>query len=117
MSNEVMIALITGASAVSGAAITSYFNHRSIKATTDLSTLKDKYAASRKELIRIYRQVAAYHQLEDIVTQDQLAARPNVDPRAIKKEMRDRVEGAGAERPEITRRQAESRIRELETEV
>lgn len=107
-----------------GVLVAAYFNYRSVQASTEARVLRDQLADSKeqllavkKELARMYRQVAAYHQLEEIVTQDALKADPKQDPRAIKKTLRDRAVGMGVERPEITRMQAERKLRELEVEI
>ena len=117
MDNQAQItiwsSLISAASAIIAAASAGYWGYRSIKTTSDEAKLKDETARLKRELITCYRQIAAYHQLEQEFS-TYLSGESSVATKTVKTEFRNRVMASLGERPEITRRTSESRIKELE---
>jgi hypothetical protein len=104
---------ISAISALAAAAIAGYFGYKSVKATSDEAKLKEELAKLKKELVGVYRQVAAYHQLEQELS-SHISQSADSSVRAIKTEFRNKVRELLGERPELSRNSAESRIRELE---
>lgn len=117
MDNQTLLTLgssiISAVSAIIAASAAGYWGYRAVKATSDEAKLRDDVANLKKELIISYRQIAAYHQLEHEFS-THLSQDNSVAPKTVKTDFRNRVMDLLGERPEITRKRAETRIRELE---
>jgi hypothetical protein len=87
------------------AIVTAYFGYRATRTSKEIADLKG-------ELKRAYRQVAAYHELEDIACEE-IAMQRNSSAKTIKTELRDRAVQRNVERPDLTRKQCEKRLSEL----
>lgn len=104
---------ISAIAALAAAAVAGYWGYRSVKTTSDEARAKEEVFKLRKELVGVYRQVAAYHQLEHELS-SRISQASGSSARSIKTEFRNRVSELMGERPELSRVSAESRIRELE---
>lgn len=107
MNSAVLSNLIAAAATV----ISGYLVFRAYKSSEDLAAAKEKVANLQKELIFCYKQIAAYHQLEDILIEPYLDGKVM---KVVKGDFRKMVEVKGFDRPHITRTEATKRIGELE---
>lgn len=106
MDGAIFSSLIAAAATI----ISGYMLYRAHRSTESLQASKDAIAKLHGELIVCYHQIAAYHQLEDILVEPLLAGK---DMKAVKGTYRSMVVEKGFERPEMTRTQAKKRIGEL----
>ena len=67
---------------------------------------KARWAEAQRELVRLARQVAAYHRLESLYA-ERLGSATGTNPATVLVQLRDEVEALGLERPEMTQNQAE----------
>jgi intergrase/recombinase len=109
----VISSVVAALAAISAALISAYFQRKTARETADSARTTAELEKLRRELVRAYRQVAAYYELESIAA-DELAAHMGKASKTAKSEMRDEVKARGLDRPEWTRTQCESRIRDLE---
>jgi hypothetical protein len=65
-----------------------------------------RWTEAQKELVRLARQVAAYHRLESLYA-ERLGTATGANPATIRVQLRDEVERLGLERPEVTQKEAE----------
>lgn len=104
---------IAAIATIAAACVTGILGYKTTRFKKDFEKKATEIERLKGELRRLYRQVAAYHELETICA-DKLASLTSCSARTMKTELRDSVETTGAERPELTRGQCEKRIRELE---
>lgn len=106
MDGAIFSSLIAAAATI----ISGYMLYRAHRSTESIQASREAIAKLHGELIDCYHQIAAYHQLEDILIEPLLAGK---DMKAVKGSYRSLVVEKGLVRPEMTRTQANKRIKEL----
>ena len=106
MDGAIFSSLIAAAATI----ISGYMLYRAHRSTESIQASKEAIAKLQGELIDCYHQIAAYHQLEDILVEPLLAGK---DMKAVKGNYRTMVVEKGFVRPEVTRTQANKRIKDL----
>jgi hypothetical protein len=106
MDGAIFSSLIAAAATI----ISGYMLYSAHRSTESIRESKETIAELQRELLLCYHQIAAYHQLEDILIEPLLAGK---DMKAVKGAYRSMVVEKGFKRPEVTRTQATKRINEL----
>jgi len=107
MTEPLILALVAGGSAVLGGAVTGMFAYVAAVKQRETEQL-------RRRLIQAYRDIAAFHQLEDRYTKALASESHTAD--AWKREIRkgQREDGLDSPSPEATALRSEQRIAQLE---
>jgi pyruvate/2-oxoacid:ferredoxin oxidoreductase beta subunit len=103
---------ITAASTLGAAAIVAYFGYRTQKHTRKTDELEEELDELKAQLIKAYRQVSAYYQLEQKYS-DQLASGTGQAQKTLKSAFRNAVQEEGFDRPEWTTLECEQAITDL----
>lgn len=107
MDSAVLSNLIAAAATI----ISGYLVFRAYRSSEALAASKETVAEMREELKHCYKQIAAYHQLEDILVEPLLDGK---DMKIVKGIYRKQVVDKGLDRPFMTRTEATKRLAELE---
>lgn len=105
--------LVAAIAAIGAACTTAIFGHRTARVTADTAKKAADLEKHRASLRRAYRQVAAYYELENFAAEE-LSSKPGRTSKTVKRDLRDRVQQMGLNRPEMTRNECDSRVKELE---
>ena len=105
--------LVAAIAAIGAACITAYLGHRTARITADIAKKTAELEKLKASLRVAYRQVAAYYELGNLAAEE-LSSKSGKASKTVKVDLRDRVHQLGLDRPEMTRKECESRVRELE---
>jgi hypothetical protein len=103
---------ITAFSTLTAAAIVAYFGYRTQKHTSKTKDMEKDLEKRTTELIRAYRHVSAYYQLEQQYS-EYLASSSGQSQKTLKSQFRKAVQDKGYDRPEWTSLECEQAISAL----
>jgi hypothetical protein len=106
---------ITAISTLGAASIAAYVAYRTQKLSNRTTELRGKLEKRTRELIKAYRQVSAYYQLEQEYSAE-LSAKTGHAQKTLKSQFRKTVEEKNFDKPTWTTTDCNRDIEELETE-